>query len=84
MDAVTGGLLAAAAAWLSILAVVVLPPGRRAPDPAQVRRLGAGTIALFALQALGLPVPLWVPLAVFLVGLVALMALAPPTATGEA
>lgn len=84
MDPLSGGLLAAAAAWTSILAVVVLPRGRRRPDPRHVRWLGAGTIALFGLQALGVPLPLWVPLAVFALGLVALLAVTPPAVTGDA
>lgn len=73
MDAVTGALIAVGVAWLSILIAVRIPLPAQWRSPTGVRRLGGLTIALFAAQVLGLPVPVWVPLAVFFGGLAILL-----------
>ncbi len=78
MDPVTGALIATGVAWLSIWIAISLPEvKRRKPHPKHVRLVGAATIALFALQVLGLPVPIWAPLAVLGGGLVIAIVVAP-------
>ncbi len=56
-------------AWLSILIAVRIPLPKQWGSPVGVRRLGGLTIALFAMQVLGLDIPFWVPLAFFFIGL---------------
>ncbi len=77
MDAVTGALVAAVVGWVSIIAVVRLPAPRWNLDAAAVRRAGGFAIATIALSVLGLELPLWSSLAVF-VGALAVQALAVP------
>lgn len=64
-----GAIVAAAVAWISILIAVRVPLPRSWGSPMGVRRLGGLTIALFAMQVLGVAMPFWVPLAVFFIGL---------------
>lgn len=77
MDAVTGALVAASIAWISIVLVVRLPAPKRRIAPTGIRRLGAAAIGLMALAAFGVPIPMWVPLAVFAGGLAVLLVAAP-------
>jgi hypothetical protein len=78
VDAVTGALIAAGVAWLSIWLVIAFPPARRVRvDRRVVRGAGAATIGLFGLEVLGLGIPLWVPLAVLGGGLVLAVVIAP-------
>lgn len=78
MDAVTGALIAAGVAWLSIWIVIAWPRTRRfRPHPRVVRATGAGTIGLFGLQILGLAVPAWLPLALLGGGLTIAVVIAP-------
>lgn len=64
MDAVTGALVAAVVAWLSILAAALLP--LRLPRR-PLRVVGGISLAALALVVLGAPVPGHAPV-VFLVG----------------
>ena len=60
MDPLTGAVVAAVVAWLSIVAAAVIPV-----RPAFLRRLrgaGAASLGLVGLAAFGLPVPGYVPL----------------------
>lgn len=75
MDPLTASLLAAAVAWLSILAVVHLPAGRL--PVRRLRVVGGLTIAALGAVVLGLPLPDWSPVAVMVVGGI-LMVLRPP------
>ncbi len=85
MDPVTAALVAALIGWISILLVVRLPAPRRNLSASGVRRVGAAAIAAMALAAFGLPIPMWVPLLVFLGGLATLLLLAQrPEATPQA
>jgi len=63
MDALTGALVAAAVAWLSILFVVVVP-GRGLPSR-PLRILGGVTLAILALIILGVPLPSVAPVLFF-------------------
>jgi hypothetical protein len=69
---------------LSILIAVRIPVPARFRSPRGVKRLGGLTIALFAFQVLGLPIPFWVPLAVFAVGLMLLFLFSPRQDAGAA
>lgn len=71
MDPVAGAIVAAAVAWLSIIAAAVFPVRM---DLGLLRLLGAISIALLGLAALALPVPGWLPLAVLAAGIVAALA----------
>lgn len=77
MDSLTGAAIAAAAAWLSVLAAVFLP----VPDAwfQRLRWVGAASIALVALTILGVPLPTHAPVVVLTVG--AAVALAWPLQT---
>ncbi len=70
MDSLIGALVAAAVAWLSIVAAAVFPVPL---DLGWLRRLGAVSLALLGILALGAPVPGWLPLAVLGLGLAAAM-----------
>lgn len=83
MEPFVGGLIAAIAAWVSILLVIALPAGKLRVDVAKVRLVGATTIALFALQLLGLKFPSWLPLLVFGLGLLLALATEPKDAGGQ-
>ena len=74
MDSLTGAAIAAAAAWLSVVAAVVLP----VPDAwfQRLRWVGAASIGLVALTLLGAPLPALAPAVVLGVG--ALVAFAWP------
>lgn len=69
MDPVTGALVAAAVGWASILAVVKLPVTRLVP-PERLRVVGAVTLGVVGLSALGLPVPRTSPLGLMVLGMV--------------
>lgn len=74
MDSLVGAAIAAAAAWLSVLAAVFLP----VPDAwfARLRWVGAASIAVVGLTLLGAPLPPLAPAVILTVG--ALGALAWP------
>lgn len=78
MDPVIGALVAAAVAWLSIWLVISVPRvGRIRPDPRVLRGAGAATIAVFGLQVLGVPAPVWLPFLTLGGGFVIAVVLAP-------
>ena len=66
MDSLTGAAIAAAAAWLSVLAAVFLP----VPDAwfRRLRWIGAASIALVGLTLVGAPLPSAAPAVVLAVG----------------
>lgn len=66
MDPLSASLLAAAVAWLSILAVVHLPAGRL--PVRRLRVVGGATIAALGALVLGAPLPDWSPVAVLVAG----------------
>lgn len=68
MDPVTGALVAAAVGWTSILAVVVAPIDR-VVAPERLRAVGALTLGLVGLSALGVPLPDATPIGLMTVGL---------------
>lgn len=68
MDPVTGALVAAAVGWASIVAVVVAPL-ERIIAPERLRAVGAVTLALVGLSALGAPLPDVTPIGLMTVGL---------------
>lgn len=67
MDSLTGALVAAGAAWLSILAAVVLP----VPEAwfQRLRWVGAASIGVIGLTLVGLPLPALAPAFVLAAGL---------------
>lgn len=67
MDPLTGAVVAAAVAWVSILLVAVLPVRRDVVR--RMRGAGALSLAFVGLGAFGLPVPAWVPLFVLAAGI---------------
>lgn len=69
MDPVTGALVAAAVGWASIVAVVVAPL-ERVIAPERLRAVGALTLGLVGLSALGAPLPDATPIGLMTVGLV--------------
>lgn len=75
MESLTGAAIAAAAAWLSVLAAVFLP----VPDAwfRRLRWVGAASIAVVGLTLAGVPLPSAAPAAVLLAG--GVLALAWPT-----
>lgn len=75
MDSLTGAAIAAAAAWLSVLAAVFLP----VPDAwfRRLRGVGAASIAVVGLTLVGVPLPATAPAIVLAVG--GAVALAWPT-----
>lgn len=68
MDPVTGALVAAAVGWTSIVAVVVAPIDRIVA-PERLRAIGALTLGLVGLSALGAPLPETTPIGLMTVGL---------------
>jgi hypothetical protein len=68
MDSLTGALVAAGAAWLSIVAAIVLP----VPEAwfQRLRWVGAASIAVVGLTLVGLPLPPVAPAVVLGVGAV--------------
>ena len=66
MDSLTGAAIAAAAAWLSVLAAVFLP----VPDAwfRRLRWVGAASIAVVGLTLVGVPLPNAAPAVVLVVG----------------
>ncbi len=68
MDPLTGALLAAGVAWLSIVLAAVLPVPRRAFE--RFRWVGSGSIALLGAIAVGVPLPSVLPAAVLAGGVV--------------
>ncbi len=64
----TGAVIAAAIAWVTILLAVVLPLDR-VIDLRDFRLAGAGTLAIVGLQILGLPLPPVTALGFFAVAL---------------
>ena len=67
MDSLTGALVAAGAAWLSIVAAIFLP----IPEALfqRLRWVGAASIAVVGLTLVGLPLPPLAPALVLAVGL---------------
>lgn len=67
MDSLTGALVAAGAAWLSILAAVLLP----VPDAwfQRLRWVGAAAIGVIGLSLVGFPLPPLAPAVVLAAGL---------------
>ena len=67
MDTLTGAVVAAVAAWLSIVAAIVLP----VPDRVfrRLRWAGAATVAVVGLSLAGLPLPAEAPAAILGIGL---------------
>lgn len=68
MEPLTGALVAAGAAWLSILAAAALPVPRVAFD--RLRWVGSASIALLGAIAVGVPLPPLLPAAVLAGGAV--------------
>ena len=77
MDTLTGALVAAAVAWVSIVLAAFVPA--HWIDATRLRWVGAGSIALIGAAALGVPLAPAVPLA-FLGGGVVASLQAQPTA----
>lgn len=77
MDTVTGALVAAGIAWLSIWAAIALPRLRRPPDPRLLRAAGGAAIAVLGLQVMGLPLPTWSPLVLLAGGFMIAVIIAP-------
>lgn len=75
VDPLAGALVAALAGWLSIL-VAVHAPSLGLPVK-RLRVLGGLTIGLFGLLVLGVPMPAYLPVAVFAGGVIVLWATAP-------
>ncbi|MHB1262664.1 MAG: hypothetical protein ACYC2H_13235 [Thermoplasmatota archaeon] len=69
MDSLTGALIAAGAAWLSILAAIFLP----VPEAwfQRLRWVGAASIGVIGLTLVGLPLPALAPAIVLAAGLAA-------------
>ncbi len=67
MDSLTGALVAAGAAWLSIVAAIVLP----VPEAwfQRLRWVGAASIGVIGLTLVGLPLPALAPAVVLATGL---------------
>lgn len=70
MDALAGAVVAVAVGWTTILAAVRLPVDR-VLAPRRLRHVGAVTLGLVGLSALGVPLPTQLPLGVLVVGLAA-------------
>ena len=72
MDSLTGAAIAAAAAWLSVVAAVFLP----VPDAwfQRLRWVGAASIAVVGLTLLGVPIPALAPAVLLACGAVAAFA----------
>jgi hypothetical protein len=83
MDSLTGAVIAAGAAWLSIVAAVLLP----VPEAwfQRLRLVGAASIGVVGLTLLGVPLPAMAPAIVLGVGVLTAMlwprAAAPARAT---
>lgn len=69
MDPVIGALIAATVGWTSILAAIFLPV-EQVVRAKRLRTVGAVTLALIGLSALGVPMPDQAPLGFLAVGLV--------------
>lgn len=74
LDPLTGALLAVAAAWASVMLVILWPRPKQAKiRPAELRSVGGLVLATIGLQLLGVPVPEWLPIGVAVGGLAALL-----------
>ena len=69
MDSLTGAFVAAGAAWLSILAAILLP----VPEAwfQRLRWVGAASIGVIGLTLVGMPLPAVAPAVVLVAGLAA-------------
>ena len=71
MDSLTGAVIAAVAAWLSIVAAIVLP----VPEAwfQRLRWVGAASIAVVGLTLVGVPLPALAPAVVLGIGAAAVL-----------
>ncbi|MEA3136733.1 MAG: hypothetical protein QOC71_1014 [Thermoplasmata archaeon] len=71
MDSLTGALVAAGAAWLSIIAAILLP----VPEAwfQRLRWVGAASIGVVGLTLVGMPLPPGAPAVVLVMGVAAVV-----------